>query len=51
VKTKLRKVDERIGYIFAYPEPFPVDIRHNAKINREQLAQWATEKLKSGAAG
>ncbi len=20
---------------------FPVDIRHNAKINREQLAQWA----------
>ena len=24
---------------------FPVDIRHNAKIGREQLAQWATEKL------
>lgn len=25
---------------------FPVDIRHNAKINREQLAVWAAEQLK-----
>ncbi len=25
---------------------FPVDIRHNAKINRELLAQWAQRKLK-----
>ena len=24
---------------------FPVDIRHNAKIGREKLAVWATEKL------
>ncbi len=24
-----------------YHSSFPVDIRHNAKINREQLAQWA----------
>ena len=24
---------------------FPVDIRHNAKIGREKLAQWAAEKL------
>jgi olefin beta-lactone synthetase len=24
---------------------FPVDIRHNAKIGREKLSQWATEKL------
>ena len=22
---------------------FPVDVRHNAKINREQLATWATK--------
>jgi acyl-CoA synthetase (AMP-forming)/AMP-acid ligase II len=27
---------------------FPVDIRHNAKIFREQLAQWASEKIFSG---
>ncbi|MFD6396920.1 fatty acid CoA ligase family protein [Nocardia sp. NPDC060249] len=26
---------------------FPVDIRHNAKIGREQLARWATKKLDS----
>lgn len=25
---------------------FPVDIRHNAKINREQLAAWAQRKLR-----
>ncbi|MFI6166804.1 fatty acid CoA ligase family protein [Nocardia sp. NPDC051052] len=24
---------------------FPVDIRHNAKIGREQLAQWATKQI------
>lgn len=24
---------------------FPVDIRHNAKINREQLADWASQQL------
>ena len=26
---------------------FPVDIRHNAKISREQLTQWATHKILS----
>ncbi|HNX77225.1 MAG TPA: fatty acid CoA ligase family protein [Candidatus Rifleibacterium sp.] len=25
---------------------FPVDVRHNAKINRETLAEWATEQMK-----
>lgn len=25
---------------------FPVDVRHNAKINRESLAQWAMEQVK-----
>jgi acyl-CoA synthetase (AMP-forming)/AMP-acid ligase II len=24
-----------------YPRPLPVDVRHNTKINREQLAEWA----------
>lgn len=28
---------------------FPVDIRHNAKIGREQLARWATEQLERNA--
>lgn len=29
-----------------YHRSFPVDIRHNAKIFREQLAEWAQNKLK-----
>jgi len=28
-----------------YPKPFPVDIRHNAKIGREKLAIWAQSRL------
>jgi len=28
-----------------YPGTFPVDIRHNAKINRETLTRWANETL------
>jgi len=28
-----------------FHKSFPVDIRHNAKIGREKLALWATEKL------
>lgn len=28
-----------------FHSPFPVDIRHNAKINRERLAHWAAERL------
>ncbi|MFF3460695.1 fatty acid CoA ligase family protein [Streptomyces sp. NPDC002730] len=28
---------------------FPVDVRHNAKIGREQLARWASRKLGAGA--
>jgi acyl-CoA synthetase (AMP-forming)/AMP-acid ligase II len=28
-----------------FHDSFPVDVRHNAKIFREKLAEWATEKL------
>ena len=30
---------------FLFHPGFPVDIRHNAKIGREQLALWAAKKL------
>lgn len=33
--------------VLFYPEPFPVDIRHNAKITREKLAEWAATRLGS----
>lgn len=35
----------RINHVLRH-KSLPVDIRHNAKINREQLAQWAAKKLK-----
>ncbi|MDQ3159866.1 MAG: fatty acid CoA ligase family protein [Pseudomonadota bacterium] len=35
----------RINAFLHYPKPFPVDIRHNAKINREVLAAWAARQM------
>jgi olefin beta-lactone synthetase len=35
---------EKIKFFLLHPQ-FPVDIRHNAKIFREQLATWAEEKV------
>lgn len=35
----------QIVAILRYPRTFPVDIRHNAKIFREQLATWAARQL------
>ncbi|MFT7461786.1 MAG: hypothetical protein ACI9EF_000120 [Pseudohongiellaceae bacterium] len=29
-----------------FHDSFPVDVRHNAKIFREQLAVWATKQLR-----
>lgn len=36
----------RIERYLVHPR-FPVDIRHNAKIGREQLAAWATKELRN----
>jgi len=36
---------KHIKEILPYPQPFPVDIRHNAKINREELGRWAEKQL------
>ena len=38
------KLTRQIKDVLIY-QNFPVDIRHNAKISREQLAQWATQKI------
>jgi hypothetical protein len=32
---------------FLFHPAFPVDIRHNAKIGREKLAQWAEKALRN----
>jgi len=33
-----------VSDVLIHREPFPVDIRHNAKIRRSKLAAWATER-------
>lgn len=38
-------VSREIRDILVYPKPFPVDVRHNAKIHREVLASWASKKM------
>lgn len=40
----------KIAQFLHYPKPFPVDIRHNAKIGRERLAAWAAARLKDASA-
>jgi acyl-CoA synthetase (AMP-forming)/AMP-acid ligase II len=37
-------ITKSICMLFFHPS-LPVDVRHNAKINREQLAKWAAEQL------
>jgi acyl-CoA synthetase (AMP-forming)/AMP-acid ligase II len=39
----------KIDGFLHHPDPFPVDIRHNAKIGREKLAAWAAARLAGGA--
>ena len=41
----------KIKHVLHYPKPFPVDIRHNAKISREKLAVWARKKLRIKSSG
>jgi olefin beta-lactone synthetase len=38
-------ITNQIQHLLIHPQ-FPVDRRHNAKIEREKLAKWATNKLK-----
>ncbi|MDL2260433.1 AMP-binding protein [Deltaproteobacteria bacterium OttesenSCG-928-K17] len=38
----------QINTFLKYRGHFPVDVRHNAKINREKLAHWAIAELKKG---
>lgn len=52
VLAELRRMSE--GFVhtarirhFLVHDRFPVDIRHNAKIGREQLAAWAAKELRS----
>ncbi len=41
---KANPVTECIDHVWIYPKRMPTDIRHNSKIFREQLAQWAARQ-------
>ncbi len=49
--SELRELGSRyersrgIEHFAIYPEPFPIDIRHNAKIQREALRAWAQRRV------
>jgi acyl-CoA synthetase (AMP-forming)/AMP-acid ligase II len=42
---RTKPLAQDITGVLWYPKNFPVDIRHNAKINREKLALWATAQV------
>jgi len=44
----LHPVTKSIQRVLIYPGGFPVDIRHNAKIDRLKLGKWAARQLKEG---
>jgi acyl-CoA synthetase (AMP-forming)/AMP-acid ligase II len=52
IEAELRHLGEghvhtaKVTRFLHHPKPFPVDIRHNAKIGREKLAAWAAKKLR-----
>ena len=52
IKEELRHVGDghvhtaKVETFLHHPKPFPVDIRHNAKIGREKLAAWAAKQLR-----
>lgn len=41
LKARADHLNIPLSYFFACPNGFPVDIRHNAKINRPALSNWA----------
>jgi acyl-CoA synthetase (AMP-forming)/AMP-acid ligase II len=45
LEAELSEVVPGVDHVLASKDPFPVDIRHNAKIGREKLAVWADIEL------
>ncbi len=39
----------KVARFLRYPQAFPVDIRHNAKIGREKLAAWAARQAEGAS--
>lgn len=47
-KARLDGLGFPVKYILPYPKAFPVDKRHNSKIERHLLAQWAQGQINQG---
>jgi hypothetical protein len=39
-----QEITKGVRSLRVFPGTFPVDVRHNAKIEREKLARWAEEQ-------
>lgn len=48
-KARLHGLDFPVKHLMPYPKPFPVDKRHNSKIERHVLAEWAQRQINRGA--
>lgn len=47
-KAKLDDLGFPVRHVLPYPKPFPVDKRHNSKIERPILAVWAQKQINKG---
>lgn len=47
-KARLDELGFPVRHLLPYPRPFPVDKRHNSKIERPVLAQWAQRQINKG---
>lgn len=48
-KARLDDLGFPVQHLLAYPRAFPVDKRHNSKIERPVLAHWAQRQINKGA--
>ena len=44
-RAESKDLTRAIREFLPHAAPFPVDTRHNAKLQRETLAHWAAERL------
>lgn len=47
-QARLGELGFPVRHLLSYPRPFPVDKRHNSKIERPLLAKWAQAQLNRG---
>ncbi len=51
IQRVAREHDVRLAAVLFHPKPFPTDRRHNSKIERLELAEWARARLRKRRVG